>query len=137
MKLSEIVDYIFDNGLEMDFYSQVMMHKGGYSIMEIGDAKFVRFGGEVQFKSENFKLSIAITDDDIITAVNNRLYISSFIARMNEDYQVSFFVHNFPTSMKERFEERLAKDVMRYMISNAVFTLKLDSIAKVKEYIGV
>lgn len=136
MKLSEIVDYIFDNGLEMDFYNQVMLHKGGYSIMEIGDARFVRFGDEVQFKSDNFKLSLAINDDDIITAVNNRLYISSFIARINEDYQVSFLVHNYPISMKDRFAEQLARDVMKYMISNAVFTLRLDTIDKVKEYIG-
>lgn len=136
MKLSEVVDYIFNNGLEMDFYGQVMMHKGGYSIMEIADAKFVRFGSEVQFNSENFKLSIAITDDDIITAVINKLQISSFISRNGENYQVSFLVHNYPTSMKERFAEEIAKDVMRYMISNAVVTLKLDSIDKVKGYIG-
>lgn len=136
MKLSELVDYIFDNGLEMDFYSQVMLHKGGYSIMEIADAKFVRFGSEVQFNSESFKVKLAVTDDDIVTAVCNRLYISCFIARMGEEYQVSFLVHRYPISMKERFAEQIAVEVMRYMISNAIVSLKLDTLDKIKAYIG-
>ena len=79
---------------------------------------------------------IQITDDDIITAVMNGLYVSAFISRQGDAYNVHFLVHAYPENMKSQFDDEILKEVLRYMIMMTIVRLRLDTPEKVEEYLG-
>lgn len=132
----QIVDYIFENNLEGDFLSAVQLHKGDFSIGEIADKKFKLKDEKCFFMSKMYSINTEVMDEDIITAVHNDLYISAFVSRKGTSFNVHFLVHQYPNSMKERFEDNITVEVVRYMITSTVLALRLDSIEKVKSYIG-
>ena len=132
---NQIVDYIIDNGLEADFLANMQLHKRDFSIGEIADKKFILRDGQCFFKSKMYSINTEIADEDIITAVHNELYISAFISRKSDSYNVHFLVHQYPKRMKEQFENDITMEVIRYMIMSTVLALRLDTIEKVKDYI--
>ena len=79
---------------------------------------------------------IQITDDDILTAIMNGLYVSAFISRQGDAYNVHFLVHAYPENMKSQFDEEILKEVLRYMIMMTIVRLRLDTPEKVEEYLG-
>ncbi len=123
--------------MEFRFMSAVTMQVDGYSIAEIPDKRFVQVKGEHRLKSILYKLNVPVQDEDIITAVMNQLYVSAFISRKEETYQIHFLVHRYPISMKEKFEEEITKEVIRYMIYKTILALRLDTPEKVKAYCGI
>ena len=131
----DIVEYIMNEGLESEFMLSVSRFKNNYTIGEIGDKKFVNKDGEVRFKSHGFKIDVLVDDDNVACAVMNKQYISAFISRHGEAYQVHFLVHNYPESMKAQFDEVIVKEVIQYMILKTVIALRLDTFEKVNEYI--
>lgn len=131
-----IVDYIFEEKLEAKFLSNLQLHKGNFSIGEIGDKAFYRDENRYFFKSKLYQINTQISDEEIITAVHNELYISAFISRRGEQYNVHFLVHKYPANMKERFEDEITREVVRYMIMSTVLALRLDTKEKVQEYLG-
>lgn len=132
---NQIVDYIIDNHLEADFLANMQVHKGDFSIGEIADKKLILKEGKCFLISKNYSINTQITDEDIIVAVHNKLYVSAFISRKSDTYNVHFLVHMYPESMKQQFENEITMDVIRYMITSTVIALRLDSIDKVKKYI--
>ena len=86
--------------------------------------------------SKAYSLDIKLTDDEILTAAINGLYISAFISRKDDKYNVHFLVHQYPESMKAQFEEAIMNEVINYMISTTILALRLDSPEKVNQYIG-
>ena len=132
---NQIVDYIIDNHLEADFLANMQVHKGDFSIGEIADKKLILKDEKCFLISKNYSINTQITDEDIIVAVHNKLYVSAFISRKSDTYNVHFLVHMYPESMKQQFENEITMDVIRYMITSTVIALRLDSIDKVKKYI--
>ncbi len=130
----DMLDFVYESGLDSDFVTSIMMNKRNFSIGEIYDRKFVKRDNVFFLKSEGYKLNTPIEDDDIFTALSNGLYVSAFVSRMNDTYRVHFLVHRYPESMKARFEEEITTDVVRYMIYNTILALKLDSKEKIREY---
>ena len=78
----------------------------------------------------SYHLDIKITDDEVLTAAINGLYISAFISRKDDNYRVHFLVHQYPDQMKARFEEKITKDVVDYMIYGTIMALRLDTPEK-------
>ena len=132
---NQIVDYIIDNHLEADFLANMQVHKGDFSIGEIADKKLILKDEKCFLISKNYSINTQITDEDIIVAVHNKLYVSAFISRKSDTYNVHFLVHMYPENMKQQFENEITMDVIRYMITSTVIALRLDSIDKVKKYI--
>lgn len=130
-----IVDYILAENLEAEFLSSIQLHKRDFSIGEIADRSFYIEDGRCFFKSKAYSIHTQVSDEDIITAVHNGLYISAFISRRSEQYNVHFLVHQYPQDMKGRFEDEIAHEVVRYMIMTTVLALRLDSKEKVLEYL--
>lgn len=133
----DMLSYVLDNELDYKFLSAVTLHRMNYSIAEIVDSRFTDILGVVRLVSPSYKLNLEITDDDIITAVRNGLYVSSFISRHEESYQVHFLVHRFPSEMKPRFEDETARDVVNYMILKTIIALRLDTESKIDSYVGI
>lgn len=133
---ADILRYVYENELDFQFMSAIMMQTDGYSIAEIADKRFVQVKEEYRLKSVLYKLNVTVADDDIVTAINNQLYISAFLSRIGENYQVHFLVHRYPISMKERFEDEIAREVVQYMIAKTIVALRLDTPEKVDAYIG-
>ena len=76
---NDIYDYIIENDRESEFLQAITLHKQNFSIGEITDRRFlVKEDKTVKFISKMYKINIQITDDDIITAVMNGLYVSAF-----------------------------------------------------------
>ena len=130
----DIVEYIFENNLEADFMQAVMLHKGNFSIGEITDKRFKITHAGVRFFSKAYDLNVPVEDMEVYTAVHNELYVSAFISRFEDKYELHFLVHSYPVSMKERFEENILKEVLQYMIMMTVIKLKLDTPKKAEEY---
>lgn len=131
----DIVKFIFDEKLDGDFVVALASHVQGFSIGEIVDKEFKERDGRYRFISKGYNINVELDDEYVTTAIHNKLYISAFISRNNDVYQVHFLVHQYPESMKSRFEEEILNDVIRYMITNTVIALRLDSKDKVKDYI--
>ena len=70
--------YIIDNDIEMPVLGAMMNHAKDYSIAEIADGRFHNRDGVVSFSSPGYKVNIAVTDDEIVTAVLNGLYAVSY-----------------------------------------------------------
>lgn len=132
----DMVNYVFENEMEADFMVALATHKGEYSIGEITDAVFVNNSGECYLKSEAYNINISIEDDEIKTAIINGIYISPFVSRFKNAYQVHFLVHSFPKNMKSKFEEETLKEVLRYMILKTILALRLDAPLKIEQYAG-
>lgn len=131
----DILDYIYDKKLDTQFLLTLSGHKQNFLIGEITDKEIVKRGEDFYLVSKSYKLDIKITDDEVLTAAMNGLYISAFISRKEDSYQVHFLVHQYPESMKARFEEEITKDVIDYIIYGTVIALRLDSPEKVNEYL--
>lgn len=115
---NDIYDYIIENDRESEFLQAITLHKQNFSIGEITDRRFlVKEDKTVKFISKMYKINIQITDDDIITAVMNGLYVSAFISRQGDAYNVHFLVHAYPENMKSQFDDEILKEVLRYMIT--------------------
>lgn len=132
----DILDYIYENDLDSDFMVSVMNHKGGYSIAEITDAKYREREDGIHLIAPSYKINVLIEDEDILKAIAFGMYVSAFISRKQDDYQVHFLVHQYLAGMKQNFEEDILNEVVRYMILKTVKALRLDTPAKVDEYIG-
>ena len=128
--------YIIDNDIEMPVLGAMMNHAKDYSIAEIADGRFHNRDGVVSFSSPGYKVNIAVTDDEIVTAVLNGLYVSAFISRHADKYQIHFLVSGYPIDMKCRYEEEIVKGLVRYMIMSTIVACRLDSEKKVREYIA-
>lgn len=133
---TDCYNYIIENDLEMPVLGAMMNHVGGYSIAEIADGRFHNRDGAVSFSSPGYKINIPVTDDEIVTAVLNGLYVSAFISRNQDKYQIHFLVSGYPVDMKCRYEENIAKGVVKYMIMSTIVARRLDSEKKLKEYIA-
>lgn len=132
----DILNYILDNKLDLDFMAAVARQKGGFSIAEIADRTYKKMGsGSYHIVSKSYGLDMLIDDDDVFTALANGLYVSAFVSRKDNSYNLHFLVHKYPESMKPRFEEEILKDCVEYMILNTVVSLRLDSEKKVDEFI--
>ncbi len=131
-----ILNYIYTNKLDTDFLFALTNHVQNFSIGEITDKQIVRRGEDYYLVSKSYSLDIKLTDDEILTAAINGLYISAFISRKDDKYNVHFLVHQYPESMKSQFEEEITTDVINYMISGTILALRLDSPEKVNQYIG-
>lgn len=137
---NEAYEYIMENNLETDVLSVMMTHTMDYSIAEIADGSFKieeeADGRKVTFVSKGYKIDVPVTDDEIVTAALNGLYISAFISRKADNYNVHFLVSGYPAKMKAMFEEEIARNVVRYMILSTVVACGLNSEKKIREYIG-
>lgn len=132
----DIYNYVVNSGKESDFLSAIMLQKQQFSIAEIPDAVFTMENGECRLHSKQYKLDLAIEDTDIIAAVCMHQYITAFISRHGEQYQVHFLVHQYPAALKANFEEEIVREVVRYMILKTIVALRLTTWKKVDEYIG-
>lgn len=134
---NDIYNYIIKNDRESEFLQAITLHKQNFSIGEITDRRFlIKEDKTVKFISKMYKINIQITDDDIITAVMNGLYVSAFISRQGDAYNMHFLVHAYPENMKSQFDEEILKEVLRYMIMMTIVRLRLDTPEKVEEYLG-
>lgn len=132
----DILQYVYDNELDADFILSLTNHVQNFSIGEITDKQIIKRGEEYYFVSKSYSLDIKITDDEILTAAMNGLYISAFISRKENKYNIHFLVHQYPEKMKSQFENQITQEVIHYMIQGTIIALRLDTPAKVKEYIG-
>lgn len=131
----DIVDYILKEGLESEFLLSVSRFKNDYTIGEIADGEFYFSGNSVKFRSKGFGIDVDVDDDNVAAAACTGMYISSFISRHGNAYQVHFLTHAYPDGLREKFAEDIVKEVVRYMILKTVKALRLDTADKVKEYI--
>lgn len=132
----DILDYIVKEGLEADFLTRIALHKGGYSIGEIGDKRFVNRDGKCKLISKAYNINIEIDDEEIKAAIINDMYITPFISRKDEVYQIHFLVHKCKADMKNRFEDDITKEVVNYMLLKTIVALRLDTPQKVKAFIS-
>ena len=132
----DILNYIYSSKLDTAFLFALTNHVQNFSIGEITDKQIVKRDDDYYLVSKAYSLDIKLTDDEILTAAINGLYISAFISRKDDKYNVHFLVHQYPESMKAQFEEAIMNEVINYMISTTILALRLDSPAKVNQYIG-
>ena len=132
--LRDILNYVYEKELDTDFLLAIASHKQNFSIGERTDRKIEKRGQDYYLVSKSYRLDIKLTDDEILTAAMNGLYISAFISRKDEQYNVHFLVHRYPDSMKSKFEEEITKEVVDYMIGGTIMALRLDTPQKVDEY---
>lgn len=132
----DILNYVVEEKMESDFMVALTSHKMNYSIGEIVDRQFEKRGGGFHLCSASYRLDLPIEDEDIVTALGNGLYVSPFVERYGERYRIHFLVHPYPVFMKERFDEEILAEVIRYMIGKTILALRLDTPEKVMEYIG-
>ena len=131
----DILNFVYENKLDSDFLFALANHVQNFSIGEITDKKIEKRDDEYFLVSKAYSLDIKLVDDEILTAAINGLYISAFVSRKEDKYNIHFLVHQYPASMKSRFEEEITKDVIDYMIHGTIIALRLDTPEKVKEYI--
>ena len=131
----DILAYVYEKHLEDEFLLALASHVENFSIGEITDKRIEKRGEDYFLVSKAYALDIKLTDDEILTAAMNGLYISAFISRKEDNYKLHFLVHKYPKSMKSKFEEEITKDVINYMIQGTIITLRLDSPEKINEYI--
>lgn len=133
----DILNYIKTNKLDMDFLTALTSFKNNFSIAEITDKKlYINENQKCILKSSQYKLNMEITDDEIVTATYNKLYVSAFISRFADSYNLHFLVHQYPENMKSQFEEAITNEVVDYMIMSTIVTLRLDTYKKVDNFIN-
>lgn len=126
-----------ENDLEAAFFQSLTNHVGNYTIAELTDKKIKQKDGKYYLYSNTYHINIEIEDDDVLTALINGLYVSAFLSRQDDSYQVHFLCHKYPESMKARFDEAILAEVMQYMMLKTVIALRLDTEKKIKEYCGI
>ena len=131
----DILAYVYEKHLEDEFLLAIASHVENFSIGEITDKKIEKRGEDYFLVSKAYALDIKLTDDEILTAAMNGLYISAFISRKEENYKIHFLVHKYPQSMKSRFEEEITKEVIDYMIQGTILALRLDTPDKIHSYL--
>ena len=77
----DILDYIYDKQQATQFLLTLSGHKQNFLIGEITDKEIVKRGEDFYLVSKSYKLDIKITDDEVLTAAMNCLYISAVIYR--------------------------------------------------------
>ena len=133
--LRDILAYVYEKHLEDEFLLALASHVENFSIGEITDKRIEKRGEDYFLVSKAYALDIKLTDDEILTAAMNGLYISAFISRKEENYKIHFLVHKYPESMKPRFEEEITKEVIDYMIQGTILALRLDTPEKIERYV--
>ena len=133
--LRDILAYVYENHLEDEFLLALASHVENFSIGEITDKRIEKRGEDYFLVSKAYSLDIKLTDDEILTAAMNGLYISAFISRKEDNYKLHFLVHKYPQSMKSRFEEEITKEVIDYMIQGTILALRLDTPEKIERYV--
>ena len=131
----DILAYVYEKHLEDEFLLALASHVENFSIGEITDKRIEKRGEDCFLVSKAYALDIKLTDDEILTAAMNGLYISAFISRKEENYKIHFLVHKYPQSMKSRFEEEITKEVIDYMIQGTILALRLDTPDKIHSYL--
>ena len=131
----DILAYVYEKHLEDEFLLALASHVENFSIGEITDKRIEKRGEDYFLVSKAYALDIKLTDDEILTAAMNGLYISAFISRKEENYKIHFLVHKYPQSMKSRFEEEITKEVIDYMIQGTILALRLDTPDKIHSYL--
>ena len=131
----DILAYVYEKHLEDEFLLALASHVENFSIGEITDKKIEKRGEDYFLVSKAYSLDIKLTDDEILTAAMNGLYISAFISRKEDNYKLHFLVHKYPKSMKSRFEEEITKEVIDYMIQGTILALRLDTPEKIERYV--
>ena len=131
----DILEYVYEKHLEDEFLLALASHVENFSIGEITDKRIEKRGEDYFLVSKAYALDIKLTDDEILTAAMNGLYISAFISRKEENYKLHFLVHKYPQSMKSRFEEEITKEVIDYMIQGTILALRLDTPEKIERYV--
>lgn len=133
---SDIYKYVKENDYESDFMVALSLNKNNFSIGEITDARYKKKEKGWYLHSDSYHLNILMEDDDVITALTNELYVSTFISRYQDSYNVHFLVHQYPQSMKSQFDDQILNEVVRYMVMMTIIRLRLDTPKKVDEYLG-
>jgi len=133
----DILDYVLDNNKDADFMLAMSMHKMGYSIGEIPDVKFEWNNDKMSILSKAYNLNREVTDLDIMIANKAGKYISAFISRFGEMYQIHFLVHDYMVEEKSSHEEEIAERVVQYMILKTIKQLRLDTPDKVENFMKV
>ena len=131
----DILAYVYEKHLEDEFLLALASHVENFSIGEITDKRIEKRGEDYFLVSKAYALDIKLTDDEILTAAMNGLYISAFISRKEDNYRLHFLVHKYPQSMKSRFEEEITKEVIDYMIQGTILALRLDTPEKIERYV--
>ena len=131
----DMLEYVYENHLDGEFLLALASHVENFSIGEITDKKIEKRGEDYFLVSKAYALDIKLTDDEILTAAMNGLYISAFISRKEDNYKLHFLVHKYPKSMKSRFEEEITKEVVDYMIQGTILALRLDTPEKIERYV--
>ena len=131
----DMLEYVYENHLDGEFLLALASHVENFSIGEITDKKIEKRGEDYFLVSKAYSLDIKLTDDEILTAAMNGLYISAFISRKEDNYKLHFLVHKYPQSMKSRFEEEITKEVVDYMIQGTILALRLDTPEKIERYV--
>ena len=131
----DILAYVYENHLEDEFLLALASHVENFSIGEITDKRIEKRGEYYFLVSKAYAIDIKLTDDEILTAAMNGLYISAFISRKEDNYKLHFLVHKYPQSMKSRFEEEITKEVIDYMIQGTILALRLDTPDKIHSYL--
>ena len=131
----DILAYVYEKHLEDEFLLALASHVENFSIGEITDKRIEKRGEDYFLVSKAYALDIKLTDDEILTAAMNGLYISASISRKEENYKIHFLVHKYPQSMKSRFEEEITKEVIDYMIQGTILALRLDTPDKIHSYL--
>lgn len=131
----EMLEYVIDNELEFDFLTAITAHVNNYSIAEITDKKIEVTDGKCILKSTAYSLNLEITEAEIVAAASKGVYISAFISRRDDKYNVHFLVHPCKEEEKHNNEEAIAKSVIQYMIINTIIALRLDTVEKIKDYL--
>lgn len=132
----DILNYVYEKKLDTDFLLAIAVHMDNFSIGEITDKQIKKRGEDFYLTSKAYQLDVKLTDDEVLTAAINGLYISAFISRKDDNYRVHFLVHQYPESMKEKFEEAITKDVIDYMIYGTIMALRLDTPEKIQAYLN-
>ena len=131
----DMLEYVYENHLDGEFLLALASHVENFSIGEITDKRIEKRGEDYFLVSKAYALDIKLTDDEILTAAMNGLYISAFISRKEDNYKLHFLVHKYPKSMKSRFEEEITKEVIDYMIQGTILALRLDTPDKIHSYL--
>lgn len=131
----DIYDYVVKNGKESDFLSAILLQKDNYSIAEIADAVFSQDDTGCRLRSQQYRLNLPIVDEQIGAAVRSGRYLSAFISRQEDQYQLHFLVHRCQADQKSQFEEEIARAVVRYLILKTIVALRLTTWRKVDEYL--
>lgn len=133
----DILDYVLDNNKDADFMLAMSMHKMGYSIGEIPDATYTWKDDNMFIRSKAYSLEREVADMDIMIANKAGKYISSFISRFGDSYQIHFLVHDYMAEDKSAHEEEIAERVVQYMILKTIKQLRLDTPEKVESFMKV